>query len=748
MTVENISISVRTNADKAATKINALSLALEKLENTAHQAQYANTAVSNTMTQVSSSGRAANSGAKSAARGISDVEKSAKKVQSPLGNFVASLKRIAFYRFLRTVIKEIAQAFKEGLTSLYEFSKANNDFGGVASALDRISSAAAQMKNQLGAALGQLLVQLEPVITALINLITKLAQAITWLVALISGETQYMVADPVTKSWEEAKDAAGAYKNTILGFDEINRLDAPSGGGSNNTGNGGGFHYEDVGSFLPKIDGWIAGFTDKIDGAIGKVGELAAELLWLPQPEVDVEYKDNATVPLNGLVRTVKTSFPLFATIIMAIQGNPIPFIQTVRAAIIEFSKKSVESFGDWQLAYAESCAEIEDESVSLVGSFGELFAQIDELLNNMVDTCEKSVASVSVENATLESDMQKTFAKITETVNTFVENYQTASENIQIENATLSEDVSTTFAAIKQTVNGWMEHFWQKVGEYQQASGAMQIENETLNQDVATTYASIRDSIKNALDNAYTNIYTFTTETWGAFREWGSGVAKRTSEAFTSVATSVYEGLQNGADNVVAFVNSTASSIWSWATNTAQNIASWATNVAQNVGKALSSAWENFKDFMSATGQAISGWWSENKSWAVPVAIGAAVTAGAIALAPFTGGASLGAIALAADGGMFPNDGTLFVAGEQGAEIVTNMGSGRTGVTNVEQMKEAVREGNYDLLSVVQGGINIIVKAINEIDPDITLDGQSLADKMYRYNQQAANRYGMAMVT
>lgn len=748
MTVENISISVRTNADKAATKINALSLALEKLENTAHQAQYANTAVSNTMTQVSSSGRAANSGAKSAARGISDVEKSAKKVQSPLGNFVASLKRIAFYRFLRTVIKEIAQAFKEGLTSLYEFSKANNDFGGVASALDRISSAAAQMKNQLGAALGQLLVQLEPVITALINLITKLAQAITWLVALISGETQYMVADPVTKSWEEAKDAAGAYKNTILGFDEINRLDAPSGGGSNNTGNGGGFHYEDVGSFLPKIDGWIAGFTDKIDGAIGKVGELAAELLWLPQPEVDVEYKDNATVPLNGLVRTVKTSFPLFATIIMAIQGNPIPFIQTVRAAIIEFSKKSVESFGDWQLAYAESCAEIEDESVSLVGSFGELFAQIDELLNNMVDTCEKSVASVSVENATLESDMQKTFAKITETVNTFVENYQTASENIQIENATLSEDVSTTFAAIKQTVNGWMEHFWQKVGEYQQASGAMQIENETLNQDVATTYASIRDSIKNALDNAYTNIYTFTTETWGAFREWGSGVAKRTSEAFTSVATSVYEGLQNGADNVVAFVNSTASSIWSWATNTAQNIASWATNVAQNVGKALSSAWENFKDFMSATGQAISGWWSENKSWAVPVAIGAAVTVGAIALAPFTGGASLGAIALAADGGMFPNDGTLFVAGEQGAEIVTNMGSGRTGVTNVEQMKEAVREGNYDLLSVVQGGINIIVKAINEIDPDITLDGQSLADKMYRYNQQAANRYGMAMVT
>ena len=106
-------------------------------------------------------------------------------------------------------------------------------------------------------------------------------------------------------------------------------------------------------------------------------------------------------------------------------------------------------------------------------------------------------------------------------------------------------------------------------------------------------------------------------------------------------------------------------------------------------------------------------------------------------------------AIPAFADGGIHDlSMGSLFVAGEAGAEIVTNMGSGKTGVTNVEQMKEAVREGNFELLNVVQGGINIIVKAINEIDPDITLDGQSLADSMYHYNKQAAIRYGAAMVT
>lgn len=820
MTVENISIDVKTNADRAATKINALSLALERLEGTARTTQGAAQSVSSAMNSVAPAGANAASGAKSAARGIDDVAKSAKKAQSPMGNFISSLKRIAFYRMLRTIIKEISQAIKEGMDNLYEYSKAHDDFGGIASSFDGLASAAQTMKNQLGATFGQMLAAaapiliqlmqlvtqltqvfyplaqaiaaLEPVITAVISVVTELINVIISLFDLLGLNVGKIVAQDATAQWKDAKKAAGDYKKTILGFDEINRLNGPGGGGGGTTG--GTFESGDFGykTFDPDKLEWIAVFKQKIDDLKGGILDLVAELAGIPDSVIiELLAKDNATEPLNGLVRTVQSSFPLFATIIMAIQGNPIPFIQTVRAAIIEFSKKSVESFGDWQLAYAESCAEIEDESVSLVGSFGELFAQIDELLNNMVDTCEKSVASVSVENATLESDMQKTFAKITETVNTFVENYQTASENIQIENATLSEDVSTTFAAIKQTVNGWMEHFWQKVGEYQQASGAMQtenstlgqdvvdtynrmknplndwishfwvkigeyqqasgamqLENETLSGDVALTFNNIKENIGTAIGNAKSNIQTFLKETLPQWGSWVKNVAENTQKGFVNVAENVYLGLTNAAENIASFVNSASSNVASWVSNTATNIASWAKNIASNIGKALSSAWNNFKDFMSATGQAISGWWSENQAAAITALAVAGVVTAAIAFAPVTGGASLAGLLLAADGGTIPNDGTLFVAGEQGAEIVTNMGSGKTGVTNVEQMKEAVREGNFELLNVVQGGINIIVKAINEIDPDITLDGQSLADKMYHYNQQAANRYGAAMVT
>ena len=62
----------------------------------------------------------------------------------------------------------------------------------------------------------------------------------------------------------------------------------------------------------------------------------------------------------------------------------------------------------------------------------------------------------------------------------------------------------------------------------------------------------------------------------------------------------------------------------------------------------------------------------------------------------------------------------------------------------------EAVTGGNggADILSAIYAVGNMIVAAVNEIDPDIQLDGASLADKLYHYNLEAANRYGAAMVT
>lgn len=70
------------------------------------------------------------------------------------------------------------------------------------------------------------------------------------------------------------------------------------------------------------------------------------------------------------------------------------------------------------------------------------------------------------------------------------------------------------------------------------------------------------------------------------------------------------------------------------------------------------------------------------------------------------------------ADGGV-PNKGSLFVAGEAGAELVTTMPSGQTGVTNITQFKQAMVEAIYECADVFQNDNGEVV---------LKLDGAEIA--------------------
>lgn len=202
--------------------------------------------------------------AKEAGNGIKDLAKEAEKSQSPLGNFVSSLKRIAFYRIIRGIIKSITQAFQEGLQNAYAFSQGIKSEGHrFATALDGMSTASLKMKNQLGSAFIGLLAAIAPVVNAIISLATQLATALSQLFAVFTGGT-YLKAADVPNQWAKAAGgAAGAakeWKNQLMGFDEINRLDEPPNGGGGGGGGGVdlGAAFEDT-----QIDGIFAKIRDK-----------------------------------------------------------------------------------------------------------------------------------------------------------------------------------------------------------------------------------------------------------------------------------------------------------------------------------------------------------------------------------------------------------------------------------------------------------------------------------------------------
>lgn len=186
------------------------------------------TQIADKITNVKQAAEQAQKATVSAGKGVNSFVSSIKNSLGPLGNFLSSLKRIAMYRFLRTIIKNITQGFSEGLKNAYNFSKALG--GSLAQSLDSLSTKSLTMKNQMGAAFGALLQAIMPVVLQIISLITRLMQALSALFAAIGGG-QYLIAKDVAKGWDEATGGAKEYKKTLLGFDEINRLDDNSGGG-------------------------------------------------------------------------------------------------------------------------------------------------------------------------------------------------------------------------------------------------------------------------------------------------------------------------------------------------------------------------------------------------------------------------------------------------------------------------------------------------------------------------------------
>jgi len=235
MPVENLVIDVRTNAGNSARQLRSLSNALRGVSNTA-----------------------------------TSVSRETGRANASLGKLFSSIKRIAFYRAIRSVIKAITEAFSEGLENAVKFSRGiAGESHRFAEALDSIATKSLVMKNQLGAAFAGLLTALTPIINALITAVTQAADAVNQFFAAFTG-TRYLKAREVPQIWTKDANAAAKatkeWKNQLLGFDEINRLEEPSSGG-------GGGKINDVDPSLMFED---AAIDERIQRIAEKIKALAA----------------------------------------------------------------------------------------------------------------------------------------------------------------------------------------------------------------------------------------------------------------------------------------------------------------------------------------------------------------------------------------------------------------------------------------------------------------------------------------
>ena len=259
MTVENLEIKVKaTGVTAAANRLISLADAVDRVEN--------------------AMGTVSGSAGTQAAKSVEKVGKAAEKATKPMNNFLSSLKRIAFYRLIRGIIKSITQAFTEGLEKAYLFSAAASDVMDrrFAAAMDSMKSSANAMKVQLGSAFIALLTALQPIIETLINLVIKLADAISQFFAAFTGKT-YVKASKVAAQFADTMGrggrAAKEWKNQLLGFDEINRLNEPNQGG----GGGGNNPLDGYGGELAPINQKFLEFIDRIKNGLQPALERCKE---------------------------------------------------------------------------------------------------------------------------------------------------------------------------------------------------------------------------------------------------------------------------------------------------------------------------------------------------------------------------------------------------------------------------------------------------------------------------------------
>lgn len=170
---------------------------------------------------------------------LKETSQGFKSAGSAAEQFYNSIKRIAFYRLLRTVLKDIAAGAKEGANNLYQFSKAGGDFGVFAQSMDTIATSFQYLKNSVGAAISPIVNMLAPALDWIVDKLVSVINLFNQLMAILSGAGTWNKALKYPKEYAAAAGSAtGKVKElqkTILGFDEINKLN-----GQPNTGGGGG----------------------------------------------------------------------------------------------------------------------------------------------------------------------------------------------------------------------------------------------------------------------------------------------------------------------------------------------------------------------------------------------------------------------------------------------------------------------------------------------------------------------------
>lgn len=250
---------------------------------------------------------------------VTDVKTTNKKVNTELqktlkrfnklGTIFNAIKRIGFYRLIRSTIKVSTDGLKNGITSLAKFDE------GVNSTMSEYMNTFKQLQNSIGSTAYSILQPLLPVFKQISETILSFTDNINKSLAIVSGQDYFYRAKKGADDFNESLDKTN---KSLLSFDKFESLTQ---GDETTTET---FERVTISEEDRKNLSGVTGILDSVKGVMSDIWEIAKdiisiiggiiELLWpIFQPILDFS---------NSIIEEIKGIFKMLSGFVKLLQGD------------------------------------------------------------------------------------------------------------------------------------------------------------------------------------------------------------------------------------------------------------------------------------------------------------------------------------------------------------------------------------------------------------------------------------------